>query len=174
MCNVYAFIRIYFGIYYASQDTYCRNQTNNTELICVWLVSLPSSFIYLLLPFLFFCFIEYTMEYPGPTLQITLCESPEINMSPIFWYDGAKNVVEHCGKRIKILFGCPFEGWTDRVWPSKPICQKGSALKRTSVQDFNSFFIMSYYINSTTFKKNEDLFCRVIFSDFHTVWGGNS
>ena len=33
----------------------------------------------------------------------------EQNRSPIFFICGA-NVVEHYGKRIKILHGCPFEG----------------------------------------------------------------
>ena len=38
---------------------------------------------------------------------------------------GANIVVDYYGKIIKILHGCPFEGWTNRAWPSKPICQKG-------------------------------------------------
>ena len=55
---------------------------------------------------------------------------------------GAKNIVEHYGKRIEILHGCPFEGWPSRARPSHPSWQKladwlnwlypvKSALKRT-------------------------------------------
>ena len=72
------------------------------------------------------------------------------------------------GKRIKILHGCPFEGWPNRAWPIQPIsrflpkrvgwpCPVRSALKRTPVQDFNSFSIR--YIISTTYQKIGDLFC---------------
>ena len=45
-------------------------------------------------------------------------------------------------------------------WP----CPVRSALKRTPVQDFNSFSIMFYYIFSTTYQ-----FCPVIFLDFCSV-----
>ena len=44
-----------------------------------------------------------------------------------------------------------------------------SALKRTLVQNFNSFSILFYYIFSTTYQKIGDLFCPVIFLDFRTV-----
>ena len=59
----------------------------------------------------------------------TLCENPEIwtgqNRSPIFWYVVLNNnVVEHYEKRIKILHGCPFEGWPNRARPSKPFLPK--------------------------------------------------
>ena len=37
----------------------------------------------------------------------------------------ANNVVEHYGKRIEILHGCPFEGWPSRAWPSHTFWQKG-------------------------------------------------
>ena len=87
---------------------------------------------------------------------------------------GANVVVEHFGKRIKILHGRPFEGWRNRAWPSKPIlpkwvgwlCPVMSALKRTPLQDFNSFSIMFYCIISTTYQKIGDLFCPGIFLDF--------
>ena len=39
-------------------------------------------------------------------------------------YD-ATNVVEYYGKMIKILHGCPFEGWSKRAWPSHPFLHKG-------------------------------------------------
>ena len=55
-------------------------------------------------------------------------------------------------------------------WPS-PV---RSALKRTPVQDFNSFSIIFYYIISTTiYQKIGDLFCLAIFLDFCTVWHGH-
>ena len=45
-----------------------------------------------------------------------------------------------------------------------------SALKRTPVQDFNSFSIMFYYIISTTYKKIGNLFCSVHISGLsHSV-----
>ena len=47
-------------------------------------------------------------------------------------------------------------------WP----CPVRSALKRTPVQDFNSFPIIFYYIISITYQKIGDLFCPVIFLDF--------
>ena len=75
-----------------------------------------------------------------PTWHTALCESPEIwtgqNRPPIFY-----------GKRIKILPGCPLEGWPNRVWPmanSANFCQTWwdglplSALKRMPVLDINS------------------------------------
>ena len=73
------------------------------------------------------------------------------------------------GQRIKILHGCPFKGWPNRAWPSKPFlpkrvgwpCPVRSALKRTPVHDFNSFSIIFYYIITTTYQKIEDLFCPV-------------
>ena len=37
------------------------------------------------------------------------------------------------------------------------------------MQDFNSFFIMFYYIFSTTYQKIGDLFCPIIILDFRTV-----
>ena len=89
------------------------------------------------------------------------------------------NLVEHYGKRIKILHGCPFEGWPNRAWPIQPIswflpkrvgwpCPVRSALERTPVQDFNSS-IMLYYIIITTYQKTGDLFCSLIFLDFRSV-----
>ena len=89
---------------------------------------------------------------------------------------GANNVVEHYGKRIKILHGCPFEGWPNRARPSHTFWQKSadwlnwlcpvrSALKRTPMQDFNSFSIMFYYIISITYQKIGDLFCLVHISE---------
>ena len=64
----------------------------------------------------------------------------------------ADNVMEHYGKRIKILHGCPLEGWPNRAWPwpSKPYlpkrvgwpCPVRSSHIRTPVQDFNSFSII--------------------------------
>ena len=76
----------------------------------------------------------------------------------------ANNAKEYYGKRIKILHGCPFEGWPNRTWPIQPIsqflpkrvgwpCPVSSAFKRTPVKDFNHFSIMFYYINSTTNQK---------------------
>ena len=93
---------------------------------------------------------------------------------------GTYNVVEYYGKRIKILHGCPFEGWPNRAWSIQPIsqfltkrvgwpCPVRSALKKTPVQGFNSFSIMLYYIISTTYQKIGDLFYPVIFLDFCTV-----
>ena len=81
---------------------------------------------------------------------------------------GAKHAVEHYGKRIKIVYRCPFEG----ARPSKPICQKGwdgrdLPFKRTPVQDFNFFSIMFYYIISTThIKKLETYFDLLYFWTF--------
>ena len=51
------------------------------------------------------------------------------------------------------------------------LCPVGSALKRTPVQDYNSFSIMFYFIFSTIYKKIGDLFCPVIFLDFCTMCG---
>ena len=51
-------------------------------------------------------------------------------------------------------------------WP----CPAWSALKRTPMQDFNSFSIMFYYIFSTKHQKIGDIFCPAIFLDFRTVW----
>ena len=98
-----------------------------------------------------------------------------------FFICGAYNAAEHYGKRIKLLWGCPFEGWLNRTWPIQPIsqflpksvgwpCPVRSALKRTPLQDFNYFSIVLYYIISTTYQKIGDLFCPVIFLDFRTVW----
>ena len=42
-------------------------------------------------------------------------------------------------------------------WP----CLVRSVLKRTPVQDFDSFSIMFYYIISITYQKSGDLFCLV-------------
>ena len=50
-------------------------------------------------------------------------------------------------------------------WP----CPFRSAIKRTHMQDFNSFSIMFYYIISTTFKKLETYFALFIYLDFRTV-----
>ena len=95
--------------------------------------------------------------------------------------------MSHCAKvqkyvilLIKILYGCPFEGWP----PIQPIsrflpkrvgwpCPVRSALKRTPMQDFNYFSIMFYYIFSTTYQRIGDLFCPVIFLDFRTVCRAN-
>ena len=47
-----------------------------------------------------------------------------------------------------------------------------TVLKRTPVQDFNSFFIMFYYIIrfiTTIYQKNGDLFCSFVFLDFRKV-----
>ena len=87
-------------------------------------------------------------------------------------------------KRVEILHGCPFEGWSNRTRSSYPFWQKladwlnwlypvtnsvRSALKRTPVQNFNHFSIMFNYIFSTTYERIGDLFCSVIFLDFRTV-----
>ena len=99
------------------------------------------------------------------------------NRSPIFWYVVLiLNVVEHFAKRIIILHGCPFEGWPNGAWPSKPflpkregrLCPVRSALQ--PMQDFNFYFMMFYYIISTTYQKIGDLFWPVIFLNFRTVW----
>ena len=91
---------------------------------------------------------------------------------------GGNNVVDHYGRRIKILHGCPFEGWPNRARPSHPFwqllggwpCPVSSALKRTPVQDFNSFSMMFYYIITTTYQKIGDLFCPVPISGLsHSV-----
>ena len=60
---------------------------------------------------------------------------------------------------------------TGRGHPS-PLCQNrwdGRAIKRTPMQDFESFPIMFYFIISTKYQKNGDLLCPVIFLDFCTV-----
>jgi hypothetical protein len=95
---------------------------------------------------------------------------------------GAKNVVEDYGKIIKILHGCPFEGWPNRERPFHPFWQKElgwpcpvrSALKRTPMEDFNSFSIMFSYIISTTYQKIGDLFCPAHISGLsHSVYTAN-
>ena len=71
--------------------------------------------------------------------QLTHTVQKSRNSSPVFLICGANNAVEHYGKRIKILHGCPFEGWPNRARQSHPFWQKGlgwpcpvrSALKRT-------------------------------------------
>ena len=55
-----------------------------------------------------------------------------------------------------------------RNWLNWP-CPVRSALKRTPVQDFNSFSIMFYYIISTTYQKIGDLFCPIHISGLRTV-----
>ena len=73
---------------------------------------------------------------------------------------------------------CRFCAWK---WPFQPIsqslpkrvgwpCSVRPALKRTPVQNLNSFSIMFYYIISTTYQKIWDLFCPVhIFGLSHSV-----
>ena len=86
-----------------------------------------------------------------------------------FFISGANNVVEHYGQIKKILYMSPFEGWPNRAWPSKPFlpnrvgrqCPARSARKRTPVQDLTSFYIMFYYIISTTYQKIGELYCPV-------------
>ena len=74
-------------------------------------------------------------------------------------------------KELKSCMG-DFEGWPNRAWPSYPFWQKSAdwlnwlspvrpALKRTPVQDFNSFSIIFYYFINTTNQKIRDLFCPV-------------
>jgi hypothetical protein len=76
----------------------------------------------------------------------------EQNRSPIFRYvRGANNVVEDYGKKIK---SCMADGL------ERP-CPVRSALKRMPLQDFGSFFILFYYLISTTNQKIGDLFCPV-------------
>ena len=79
-------------------------------------------------------------------------------------------------KRIKILHGCPFEGWPNRAWPFHSFWQKGlgwpcpvrSALKNTHMQGFNYFSIMFNIHN--TYQKIRDLFCLVhIYGLLHSV-----
>ena len=113
-----------------------------------------------------------------------LCKSPEIQQGKIglqFFICGAKNVVEHYGKRIEILHERCFVGWPNGSRPSHPFWQKSadwlnwpctirSALNRTPVQDFNSSSIIFYYIISTTYQKIGDLFCSVHISGLsHSV-----
>ena len=98
----------------------------------------------------------------------------------MFWYALLinNNVVEHYRKRIKILHGCPFEGWPNQQGTAIPpfladglgwLCPVKSALKRTLMQDLNSFSIMIYYIISTPYQKIGDLFCPV-----HISWLSHS
>ena len=86
--------------------------------------------------------------------------------------------IEYLGKisfDSKILYQHTF---SYNGWPSKPflpkrvgwLCPVRSAIKRTSLQDLNSFFIMFYYIISNTYQKIRGLFCPFIYLDFHTVW----
>ena len=87
---------------------------------------------------------------------------------------GANNVVEHFRKIIETLYGCPFEGWPNRVrpnwqkWLGWP-CPVRSALKRTTVKGFIFFPKMFYYVISTTYKNIGDIFCCV-----HLCWFSNS
>ena len=53
--------------------------------------------------------------------------------------------------------------------PFRPLCHVRSALKKTSVQDFNCFSIMFYYISSTTYQKIGDLYCPVHIQ-FNFAW----
>ena len=76
---------------------------------------------------------------------------------------GANNAVEYHGKRIKILHGCPFEGWPFNGQTANFI------LKPPKVIESKTFSIMLYYNISTTYLKIGDLFCLVIFLDFRTV-----
>ena len=98
---------------------------------------------------------------------------------------GSNNVAEHYGKRIKLLHGCPIEGWPNRTWPIQPIsrflpkrvgwpCPVRSALKRTPCRNLIIFLynvLLCKYIISTTYQKIGDLFCPVIFLDFRSVLG---
>ena len=115
----------------------------------------------------------FSVSVPLTDVKHTVRKSRNIrgqNRSPIFRY-----VV--LIKRIKILHGCPFEGWPNRARPSHLFWQKGlgwlcpvrSALRRTPVQEFHSFSIIFYYITSTICQKIGDLFCLFIFLDFCTV-----
>ena len=56
--------------------------------------------------------------------------------------------------------------------PKRVGCPVRSALKRTPVQDFNSFSILFYFVISISSQKIGDLFFPVIFLDFCTfaVW----
>ena len=55
-------------------------------------------------------------------------------------------------------------------WP----CYVRSDLKRTPLQDFNSFSIIFYYIISTTYQKIRDLFCSVHISGLSHIVDGLS
>ena len=79
------------------------------------------------------------------------------------------DIVEHYGKRIKNLYGQLIYAKKDGM--AVP-CR--SALKRTPMQDFNSFSIMFCYIFRTKYQKIRDLFCPVIFLDFCIVWNCNA
>ena len=59
-----------------------------------------------------------------------------------------------------ILLRADLKGQKLADWLNWP-CPVESTLKRTPVQDFDSFSIMFYYIISNTYKKNGDLFCFV-------------
>jgi hypothetical protein len=124
------------------------------------------------------------MQYSKTIVQ-TVQKSRNINKAKEvsnFLICGTNNIVEHYGKIINILHGvilrADLTGYS-QFSQSADFCQKGqrvgwpcpvrSALKRTSVQDFNSFSIIFYYIFSTSYQKIEDLFCPVIFLDFRTV-----
>ena len=96
---------------------------------------------------------------------------------------GANNVlVEHYGEIVEIQHGCPFEGLANGARPSHLFWQKStdcpnlpcpvrSALKRTHMQDFNSFSIMFNYLICTKYKKFGDLFYPVYISGLsHSVF----
>ena len=72
---------------------------------------------------------------------------------------GANDIVEHYEKRIKIFLRADLTGPGTAIQAHLPkrLCPVRSDLKRTPVQDFNSFSVMFYYIISTTYQKIEDL-----------------
>ena len=90
------------------------------------------------------------------------------NMNKAKWVSNfliccANNVVEHYGKRKRksctgVLLRADLRGWSSQPkWVEWP-CPVRSTLKRTPVQDFNSFPIMFYCTISTTYQETGDLF----------------
>ena len=78
-------------------------------------------------------------------------------------YMGVLSRVDLTGHGHPTLFGRNWLNW---------LCPVKSALKRTPVQDFNSFSIMFYYIFSTTYQRIGDLFWPVhIYALSHSVPG---
>ena len=100
---------------------------------------------------------------PGHTVRKSR-NITEQNRSPIFFYVVLKMLWNIMEKELTSCMGVLLRAdLTHPFWQKSAdwlnwLCPVRSALKRTSVQDFNSFSIMFYCIISITYKEVGDLF----------------
>ena len=113
----------------------------------------------------FFCFIS--VKNPAHSYEVSFFSA----LWMVFPESWKRRVADFYAHDCKTLHGCPFVGWPKRLKGIAILalsakmggmaCPVKSALKRTPVQGFNSFYIMFYYIISTTYQKIGDLSCHV-------------